>query len=67
MGASVVILTKKDKYSPEKLLADTIVEDFHSALLFISITTKRIQMKEDFYIQCLTLTINHLQRTMNPH
>jgi len=30
MGTSAVILTNKDKYSPEQLLADTIVAAFHS-------------------------------------
>ncbi|MFL0375444.1 hypothetical protein ACH0BY_16060 [Paenibacillus amylolyticus] len=30
MGTSAVILTQKDKYSPEQLLADTIVAAFHS-------------------------------------
>lgn len=30
MGTSAVILTKKDRYFPEKLLADTIVAAFHS-------------------------------------
>lgn len=30
MGNSAVILTRKDKYSPKQLLADTIVAAFHS-------------------------------------
>lgn len=30
MGTSAVILTKKDKYSPDQPLADTIVAAFHS-------------------------------------
>ncbi|WP_339782837.1 hypothetical protein NSQ38_15680 [Paenibacillus sp. FSL R7-0313] len=30
MGTSAVILTQKDEYSPEQLLADTIVAAFHS-------------------------------------
>ncbi|MGE6257035.1 hypothetical protein ACQKCU_03835 [Heyndrickxia sporothermodurans] len=32
MGTSAVILTKKETYSPEKLLADTIVATFHTDL-----------------------------------
>ncbi len=30
MRTSVVILTEKDKYSPEQHLADTIIVAFHS-------------------------------------
>ncbi|WP_339186590.1 hypothetical protein MKX33_21310 [Paenibacillus sp. FSL R5-0490] len=57
MGTSAVILTKKDKYSPEQLLADTIVAAFHSDAALYFYNSKTYTNEGEFLYT--TLNINH--------
>ncbi|WP_145413128.1 hypothetical protein [Paenibacillus xylanexedens] len=56
MGISAVILKKKDKYSPEKLLADTIVAAFHSDAALYFYNSKTYTNEGEFLYT--TLNIN---------
>lgn len=57
MGTSAVILTKKDKYSPEQFLADTIVAAFHSYEALYFYNNKTYTNEGEFLYTMLN--INH--------
>lgn len=57
MGTSAVILTQKRKYSPEKLLADTIVSVFHADATLYFHNNKYYSDKGEFLYT--TLNINN--------
>jgi len=57
MGTSAVILSKKEKYSPEKLLADTIIASFHSDTSLYFHNNKNFT--EDGKFSYATLNINN--------
>ncbi|MDP9699633.1 hypothetical protein OHD57_04805 [Paenibacillus polysaccharolyticus] len=61
MGTSAVILTKKDKYSPEQLLADIIVTAFHSDVALYFYNNKTYTNEGTF--QYTTLNINRKSST----
>ncbi|MDT8974813.1 hypothetical protein RQP50_00985 [Paenibacillus sp. chi10] len=56
MGTPAVILTKKERYSPEKLLADTIVAAFHSDASLYFYNNKNCSDEVEF--SYTTLNIN---------
>lgn len=55
MGTSAVILTKKEGYSPEKLLADSIVAAFHAG---VTLYFHNNQQYEEGHFSYTTLNIN---------
>ncbi|BBH22805.1 hypothetical protein Back11_41500 [Paenibacillus baekrokdamisoli] len=57
MGTPAVILTKKEKYSPERLLADTIVAVFHADATLYFHNNKNYS--EDGGFSYTTLNINN--------
>ncbi|MEC0124158.1 hypothetical protein [Paenibacillus pabuli] len=58
MGTSAVILTKKDKYSPEQLLADTIVAAFHSEAALYFYNNKTYTNEGEFLYTTLNINYN---------
>lgn len=63
MGTSAVILTKKEKYSPEQLLADTIVATFNSDASLYFYNNKNYSNEGKFLYT--TLNINNRSFTEN--
>lgn len=51
MGTPAVILTKKEGYSPEKLLADSIVATFHAGGTLYFHNNRQYDEKDIFLIQ----------------
>ncbi|GAB6928926.1 hypothetical protein JCM10914A_29090 [Paenibacillus sp. JCM 10914] len=58
MGTSAVILTPKIKYSPEKLLADTIVSVFHADATLYFHNNKNYSDKGEFLNTTLNINNN---------
>lgn len=56
MGTSAVILTKKEGYSPEKLLADSIVAAFHAGVTLYFHNNQ--QYDKEGHFSYTTLNIN---------
>lgn len=61
MGTSAVILTQKDKYSPDQLLADTIVAAFHSDAALYFYNNKTYTNEGEFLYT--TLNVNRKSPT----